>query len=319
MTDHGDGSRSVRPEVRADGGRDNAGNRGKDSIDDGGTDEFADDRVEEVEVEFEGSRGGVLSRIFPGRDPMVKSLKQQLRQEKTKTQQLNTQLQELESRVKEIERENEALEETKASYEQRQFRLDALLGSVGRSFDQASDELAGYGVSVGDLDITLHADVSGGGQKDTLDLRLVKPDEEIDADRLSTISFSVGSRGRLRHYGHAGAQQTGGVGGRQHVPAGDEEPTDTRDDTSGDVADASDTDTDDTAPTAPPAEVPNLNGMPAEEAMQRLAEKGFEGHVEYRPDEKPVGMVVEQWPRAFAVAPRDASIVLFVGGAEGAK
>jgi beta-lactam-binding protein with PASTA domain len=59
--------------------------------------------------------------------------------------------------------------------------------------------------------------------------------------------------------------------------------------------------------------------MPAEEAMQRLAEKGFEGHVEYRPDEKPVGRVVEQWPRAFAVAPRDASIVLFVGGAEGAK
>jgi TolA-binding protein len=232
-----------------------------------------------------------------------------LKEAKQENQRLDQQLQQLQERVEELERENEALEETKEGYEQRQFAMDALLKSVGRSFDQASDELADYGVTVGDLDVTLHADVSGGDHRDTLDLRLVDPDEEIDPERLSTISFSVGRRGRLRHHGHAGAQATrGGTDG----PLTSGTPT-----TEEAESDEETIDTEAETPTDGPAEVPNVSGLEAEEATQELTEAGFEAHTEYRPDETPVGRVVEQWPRAFSVAPRGSSVVLFVGGEEG--
>ena len=302
-----DDARSTRRTARHDGGRDDDGTN---DLGDDGTNNLGDDGRDGVRDDIGGSkrRGGFFSRLFPGRDPMVRSLRRQLRQRDEERQDLREQIQGLQSRIDELEREKAALEETKASYEQRQFGMNALLRSVGRSFDQASDDLADLGVTVGDLDITLHADVSGGGQQETLDLRLVDPDEEIDPDRLSTISFSVGRRGRLRHYGHPGAQPSGGgsVGPLGAVP-GTDEP-----DSGDDVAD-----TDGTTSRAPPVEVPNVNGLSAEAATEELTDAGFEVHTEYRSDETPADRVVEQWPRAFAVAPRGSSVVLFVGGEQG--
>jgi FtsZ-binding cell division protein ZapB len=260
------------------------------------------------DFEDEGSgRRGFWFRIFPGRDPKVRSLTRQLRQADAERAELQERIDELQHRIDELKRENEDLESTKEGYEQRQFRMDALLRSVGRSFEQASDDLAEFGVTVGDLDVTLHADVSGGGQRDTLDLRLVEPDEEIDPERLSTISFSVGRRGRLRHYGHPGTQRSAVEGPLGAGPAGEDSERD----------DVTDTDAGETPSRAPPVEVPNVNGLPAEEATQELTDAGFEVHTEYRSDETPVGKVGEQWPRAFAVAPRESSVVLFVGGEQG--
>ena len=288
MSDH-DGAGPTHPSVRPDGGRNDD------------TDEFGDD----VDAGVGESRGGFWSRLFPGRDPMVRSLKQRLQEANRAREELSQRIKELQSRIDELAQETAALEETKTSYEQRQFAMNALLRSVGRSFDQASDDLADVGVTVGDLDVTLHADVSGGAQKDTLDLRLVGPDEEIDTDRLSTISFSVGRRGRLRYHGHPGTQHGGDGAGLLGAGSGTDEP---------DGDDSADADADEAPPRTPPVEVPNVNGLSAEEATQELTDAGFEVHTEHRPDETPIGTVVEQWPRAFAVAPQGSSVVLFVGG-----
>ncbi|WP_380680086.1 PASTA domain-containing protein [Salinigranum sp. GCM10025319] len=280
MTD--DGSPGRRTAVRLDGGED--------------------------EEEFDTRRGGFLARLFPGRDERIRALRRQLQQAEREKDELTEQVETLQSRIDELERETEELQSTNAGYEQRQFTVEALLESVGRSVEQANSALRTEHVAVGDLDVTIRADVSGGGQRDSLALRLVDPDEEIDADRLSSLSFTVGGRGRFRHYGQPGAEGAGGIEPfMTHTPFVEDE-TD---------AEGEPRVTGGSPPSGPPVEMPNVNGLPVADAEGELREVGFEVHREYRPDEKPAGAVVEQWPRAFAVAPRGSSVVLFVGGTEG--
>ncbi|AUV83402.1 hypothetical protein C2R22_18585 [Salinigranum rubrum] len=253
-------------------------------------------------------RGGWFSRLFPGRDERIRSLRRQLRQAERDEAALNEEVERLRGRVTELEEEKEELASVKGAYEQREFALDALLESVGESFRDANRELAKRNVAVGDLDVTLRADVSGGGSRDSLSLRLVDPEEGIDADRLSTLSFTVGGRGRLRRFGQAGTER-GDTGAEGGSAAGGSE---------GWTGGFGVTAPDETAsePTGPPAEVPDVTGLPVGRAETELRAEGFGTHREYRPDATPVGTVVEQWPRAFAVAPQGSNVVVFVGGEE---
>lgn len=284
------------------------------------TDGGDEDGSEEEADATNERRGGWFSRLFPGRDERIRSLKRQLRRAEREGAALNEEAGTLRGRIAELESEKAALESVKGAYEQREFTLDALLESVGESFREANRELAKRNVAVGDLDVTLRADVSGGGSRDSLSLRLVDPEEKIDADRLSTLSFTVGSRGRLRRFGQAGtgrgdtdtdtesgsaAGGGGGWTGGFGVTAPDEAET------GADVPDETASE-----PTSPPAEVPDVTGLPVGKAETELRAEGFGTHHEYRPDATPVGTVVEQWPRAFAVAPQGSNVVVFVGGEE---
>lgn len=275
---------------------------------DGGEDEEAPDDGA-AEDDLDARRGGILARLFPGRDNRIRALRRQLQQAEHEKDELAERIETLQNRIDEVERENEELQSANAGYEQRQFTVEALLESVGRSVERANSALRTDNVAVGDLDVTIRADVSGGGQRDSLALRLVDPDEEVDADRLSTLSFTVGGRGRFRHYGHSGAGVAGGVEPfMTHTPFVEDEV-----DAEGELGAAGES-----TPSGPPVEVPNVNGLPVDDAADELREVGFEIHREYRPTATPTDTVVEQWPRAFAVAPRGSTVVLFVGG-EGAE
>ncbi|WP_136600688.1 PASTA domain-containing protein [Salinigranum halophilum] len=258
---------------------------------DGGNDEGVDD---DSDGSVDDGGGGWFSRLFPSRDERVRSLRRQLRQAEHETEELQAEVERLQDRVEELETTERALSSENEAYRERQFAFDALLASVGRSFRQANADLEGQDVSVGDLDVTLRADVSGGGTTDGLSLRLVDPDEEVDPDRLSTVSFSVGRRGRFRHYGGAGALTRGAGGGFM-----------TTDPSSTDEA---------PVPSGPPVEVPNVLGLSAEDAEAELRAEGFDVYTE---DESTGdGTVVEQWPRAFAVAPKGSSVVVIVDDEE---
>ncbi|WP_142857477.1 PASTA domain-containing protein [Salinigranum halophilum] len=262
---------------------------------DGGTGEGVDDGSDENDDDGrDDGGGGWFSRLFPGRDERIRSLRRQLRQAEGETEDLQAEVERLQDRVEELETTERALSSENEAYRERQFAFDALLASVGRSFRRANADLEGQDVAVGDLDVTLRADVSGGGTTDSLSLRLVDPDEEVDPDRLSTVSFSVGRRGRFRHYGGAGALTRGAGGGFM-----------TTDPSSTDEA---------PVPSGPPVEVPTVLGLSAEEAVAELRAAGFDVHTE---DESAGdGTVVEQWPRAFAVAPKGSSVVVIVDDEE---
>jgi hypothetical protein len=268
---------------------DSLGHRTGPRTDGGEDDESADDR----------GGGGWFSRLFPGRDERIQSLRRQLQQAERDKSELEDEVDRLQRRVDELEATGRELSSENEAFKRRQFAFDALLASVGRSFQQANDDLAGSNVVVGDLDVTLRADVSGGGTQDGLDLRLVDPDEEIDADRLSTVSFSVGRRGRLRHRGRPDSLTPGGGMLQAGTP-----PTEAPEGTTGTEE----------PPSGPPVEVPNVLGLSADEAKTELREEGFGVHSDGDDD----GTVVEQWPRAFAVAPKGSSVVIIVDGeAEG--
>jgi hypothetical protein len=259
---------------------------------DGGDGEGVDDGRDE---NADDGGGGWFSRLFPGRDERVRSLRRQLGRAEREKKDLEADVERLRGRVDELEETERELSSENEAYRERQFAFDALLASVGRSFRQANEDLQGQDVAVGDLDVTLRADVSGGGTTGGLSLRLVDPDEEVDPDRLSTVSFSVGRRGRFRHYGGPGAL-TRGTGGdlmATDLPSTDEAPE----------------------PSGPPVEVPNVLGLSPEDAEAELRAAGFDVHTE---DESAGdGTVVEQWPRAFAVAPKGSSVVVIVDDEEG--
>jgi hypothetical protein len=258
---------------------------------DGGDDESVDD---DSDGSVDDGGGGWFSRLFPGRDERIRSLRRQLRQAERETEDLEADVARLRDRVDELETTERKLRSENEAYQKRQFAFDALLASVGRSFSRANADLEGQDVAVGDLDVTLRADVSGGGTADGLSLRLVDPDEEVDSDRLSTVSFSVGRRGRFRHYGGSSALTRGAGGGLM-------------------TADPSSTD-EAPVPSGPPVEVPNVLGLSAEDAEAELRAAGFDVHTE---DESAGdGTVVEQWPRAFAVAPKGSSVVVIVDDEE---
>ena len=253
------------------------------------------------------SSGGWLSRLFPGRDERIRSLRRQLREAERETDELNDEVERLEQRIEELETENRELGSETEAYRQRQFAFDALLTSVGRSFQRANEDLGGSNVVVGDLDVTLRADVSGGGTQDSLDLRLVDPDEGIDPDRLSTVSFSVGRRGRFRHYGRSDARPSSGeAGGGGFMMASPAEPP-------GEGAtpeEEGDVEGEGTRPSGPPVEVPNVTGLSVEAAETELRAEGFDVHTE--DESESADIVVEQWPRAFAVAPNGSTVVILV-------
>ena len=265
----------------------------------------------EEHEEADDHGGGWLSRLFPGRDERIRSLRRQLREAEREKDELADEVEQLEGRTEELDREKAELDAENEAYRRRQFAFEALLTSVGRSFDRANDALGGSGVVVGDLDVTLRADVSGGGEQDSLDLRLVDPDEEIDADRLSTVSFSVGRRGRFRHYGRAGTRTR--TGGRDFVTTGalgapgETEATD-------EAAEADREDGEETEASGPPVEVPNVTDLPVAEAEEALRDEGFDVHTE--DESEGAGTVVEQWPRAFAVVPKGSTVVILADGEE---
>ncbi len=259
---------------------------------DGGDGERVDDGRDE---NADDGGGGWFSRLFPDRDERVRSLRRQLRRAEREKEDLETDVERLRGQVDELEATERKLSSENEAYRERQFAFDALLASVGRSFRQANADLEGQDVAVGDLDVTLRADVSSGGTTDGLSLRLVDPDEEVDPDRLSTVSFSVGRRGQFRHYGGSGALTRGTGGGfRATDPSSADEAPE---------------------PGGPPVEVPNVLGLSPEDAEAELRAEGFDVHTE---DESAGdGTVVEQWPRAFAVAPKRSSVVVIVDDEEG--
>lgn len=253
------------------------------------------------------SRGGWLSWLWTSRDERIRSLRRERDRAERKVETLTGDVEDLRGQVATLKEEKKELEAVKRAYEQRAFTVPALLESVGTSFREANRELARQNVAVGDLDVVLRADVSGGSKEDSLTLRLVDPDEGIDADRLSTFSFSVGGRGRFRQYRHAGTGRADDRG--TFVTAGA----------------ASDEEAEDKAPQkeveargeeVPPVEVPDVTGLSVEDAEEELDDEGFGVRRTYQPEATPAGQVVEQWPRGTAVVPSGSTVVLFVAGTE---
>jgi hypothetical protein len=262
---------------------------GRDVRSDGGNDEREDDD----HVREPGS--GILSRVFPRLDVRISALERELARTSEQRGELETRLEGLE-----------------AALGERDVGVETLLERFGQSLARANADLRGSGVAVGDLDVSLRVDVTGSRDDGGVALRLVDPAEEVDPGRLSTISFTVGRRGQLRHYGPRGAAVAGT--GKPGVSRGDRVSTPTVGASEGiDRVEAEEP----TERPATPVEVPNVEGLSVGDAKAELEGEGFEPLVKHRPMATPVGTVVEQWPGPLAVTTLGATVVLFVGGDDG--
>jgi hypothetical protein len=253
--------------------------------DGGGGDRVGD--VEESRTDARRPGSGILSRLFPRLDVRISALERKLATAR------------------------EERDELKRALGERDLQLEPLLERFGESLAGANADLRTSGVAVGDLDVSLRVDVTGSGDGG-VSLRLVDPtEEEVDPDRLSTLSFTVGRRGRLRQYGsqrrRTDRREQGGPALRTQTSPTEADATEPVDSTDAPVEESPER-------PAVPAEVPNVEGLAVGDAEAELRAEGFRPHVQRRKEARPVDTVVEQWPRPLAVTTRGATVVVFVGG-----
>lgn len=249
---------------------------GEDSTEDGRSE--SGDRGERSEGEDE-SDGGFWP--WSGRR-RIRRLGRELEEVRAERDELEADVEGLRTRMVELEAELEELRGTVDTLERKTFPVDEFVRSIGDSVLRADDGLFGTGFGVDDVEVTLRSRFAGG--EEGLSVQLPDPDEDVDPETLSTVTFRVG-RGASRGGG------TGPLMGGAPAPGGEG----TEDEL---------------------VEVPDVRERSIEGATEALSEAGFEVSVEYRPGETPEGVVIDQEPDPFLLGPRDATVHVVVAGEE---
>jgi hypothetical protein len=244
-------------------------------VTDGGENDSDDDRTNEG-----GSEGGFWP--WSGRR-RIRRLRRELDAVRSERDDLQSDVERLQSRIVEMETELEELRGTVETVERRTFPVQEFIRQVGESVWIADDELTNTDFGVGDAEVTLRARFAGA--EHGLSVQLPDPEEAVDPETLSSVTFRVG-RGVSRRGGAAGlmAASPGAEGG---IEAGD-----------GLV------------------EVPDVRELSVEGATEELSEAGFEVSVDYRPGATPEGTVIEQDPEPYVLGPAEATVYVVVAGEE---
>jgi hypothetical protein len=235
-----------------------------------------DDRGERAEEESEGG-------FWPwsGRR-RIRRLRRELEEVRAERDDLESDVEGLRTRTVELESELQELRDTVETVGRKTFPVDEFIQSIGNSVWIADDELANTDFGVGDAEVTLRARFAGA--EEGLSVQLPDPDEEVDPETLSTVTFRVG-RGVSRG-GMGPAMLGGAMLGEGGEPGGGL------------------------------AEVPDIRELSLEGATEELSEAGFGVAVEYRPGATPEGVVIEQDPAPFSLGPEGATVRVVVAGEE---
>ena len=246
---------------------------------DGGEEPSDRERTEDHERRLEAepeSEGGFWP--WSGRR-RIRRLRGELADVRAERDELESDVGDLQNRLVELETELEELRGTVETVERKTFPVSEFLRSVGESTRRADRELAGSDFSVGDVQVTLRSRFAGADEG--LSIQLPDPDEDVDPETLSTVTFRVG-RGERRD------RPDTLMSGVEMDDYGDERAEHT--------------------------EVPDVREQSLEGARTELAEAGFEVSVDYRQGATPEGTVIEQDPDPFAFGPAGATVHLVVAG-----